>query len=331
MWPVNAAPAVEALLLALGVEGGAPLPPLALPASGHAPAPRTWRDALSHHVDIGRPGLELLRWLQQRNRSAELAHLLDPTRKEALAVWLRGRNIADVLALYPATGAAAEALGHFKRLQPRLYSISSSPLVHAGQVHLTMSTVRYTAEGQSRAGVCSGWLADSEPGQLLHVFVQRSAHFRVPADPSRPIIMIGPGTGIAPFRAFLQERAASGATGGNWLFFGEQHAAEDYYYRDELEAWQNQGVLHHLHTAFSRDQAHKIYVQDRIREHGAAVCDWLNQGAHVYVCGDASRMARDVDQALRDVLVQHGKLSDEAAQAHLSQLAREKRYVRDVY
>jgi sulfite reductase (NADPH) flavoprotein alpha-component len=194
-------------------------------------------------------------------------------------------------------------------------------------VHLTVAAVRY---GQ-RKGVSSTFLADRAADGDVPVFLQASKHFRVPADGDRPMIMIGPGTGIAPFRAFLQERRARGDQGRNWLFFGEQHAASDFYYRDELQGMQRDGLLSELSLAFSRDQAEKIYVQDRIREQGAELWRWLQDGAQLYICGDASCMARDVDQALRQVAQQHGGLSSEDATDYWRTLSEQKRYLRDVY
>ncbi|QPG63210.1 reductase, partial [Pseudomonas sp. BIGb0427] len=205
--------------------------------------------------------------------------------------------------------------------------ISSSQKLHPDQVHLTVSTVRY---GQ-RKGVCSTYLADrSEPGRV-EIFAQPTTHFRLPGDSTAPVIMVGPGTGVAPFRAFLQERQAEGARGRNWLLFGEQQAATDFYYRDELLAWQRDGHLTRLDTAFSRDQAQKIYVQQRMLEQGAELWRWLEEGAHFYICGDAGRMARDVDTALKQLVQQHGGMSVERAEAYVGELNRAKRYLRDVY
>ena len=217
-----------------------------------------------------------------------------------------------------------------KRLQPRQYSISSSPKTSPDEVQLTVSVVRFETEtGLSRGGVCSTFLAEGAGD--VPIYLQKSSHFRPPVDPAAPMIMIGPGTGIAPFRGFLHDRRADGHTGRNWLFFGEQHAATDFYYRDEITDWQRDGFLNRLDLAFSRDQADKIYVQDRMREQGAELWRWLQEGAHLYVCGDASRMAKDVDRALRDIAVAHGGLSAEASDALIRKLGADKRYVRDVY
>jgi sulfite reductase (NADPH) flavoprotein alpha-component len=214
-----------------------------------------------------------------------------------------------------------------------LYSISSSPRAHPGEVHLTVGTVRYEAHGRMHHGVCSCWLADRvAPGETpVPVFVQTSHGFRLPSDPDRPILMIGPGTGIAPFRAFLEERQVTGARGRNWLFFGDQQRATDFLYEEELSAWVRDGLLTRLDLAFSRDQAEKIYVQSRMLEHAAELWSWLESGAHLYVCGDARRMARDVDEALHQVIVTAGGRSREQAAEYVAALKSAKRYQRDVY
>jgi len=194
-----------------------------------------------------------------------------------------------------------------------------------------VAAVRYDNGRRQRKGVSSTFLADRASDVGVPVFVQQSAHFRPPRQQDAPMIMVGPGTGVAPFRGFLNERRARGDTGRNWLFFGEQHAATDFYYREELEGMHRDGLLTRLDLAFSRDQADKIYVQDRMREHGAELWAWLEAGAHFYVCGDATRMARDVDVALKGIVARHGGLSDEKAVEYVNWLSREKRYVRDVY
>lgn len=232
---------------------------------------------------------------------------------------------------HPASLSADELLGVLKRMQPRLYSISSSPKAHAGEVHLTVSAVRYDNGRRKRKGVSSTFLADRAHDADVPLFVQKSAHFRPPRHGDTPMIMVGPGTGVAPFRGFLHERRARGDTGRNWLFFGEQHAATDFYYREELEGMSRSGLLNRFDTAFSRDQHDKVYVQDRMREQGAELWSWLQDGAHFYVCGDASRMAKDVDAALREIVARHGGLTDERAAEYVSSLARDKRYLRDVY
>ena len=228
--------------------------------------------------------------------------------------------------------SAAEFAAPLRKLQPRLYSISSSPKAHPGEVHLTVAIVRYELNGRPRKGVCSTFFADRVgPDTKVPVFVHKSPSFKLPADGSKPIIMVGPGTGIAPFRAFLEERRAVGASGRNWLFFGDQKAASDFLYREELEAMQTDGFLARLDTAFSRDQAQKIYVQDRMIENATEIWSWLQEGGYFYVCGDAKRMAKDVDTALHKIAETAGGLSAEQAVDYVKQLKTEKRYLRDVY
>jgi sulfite reductase (NADPH) flavoprotein alpha-component len=219
-----------------------------------------------------------------------------------------------------------------KPLAPRLYSIASSPNAHPGEVHLTIGAVQYFADGFHHKGVCSTFLSHRlSIGEITGVYVQSSHGFRLPQDKQVPIIMVGPGTGIAPFRAFLEERLISGAKGGNWLFFGDQKSATDFLYQEQLEAYVRDGFLTHLTTAFSRDQEQKIYVQHRMQEHGKELWDWLQEGAHFYVCGDAAHMAKDVDAMLHEICRVHGGMDVEAAEVYIKQLKSEKRYQRDVY
>ncbi|MEU1407322.1 bifunctional nitrate reductase/sulfite reductase flavoprotein subunit alpha [Streptomyces sp. NPDC005728] len=290
-------------------------------------------DALLRHLDITRISSALLRFVADRARDPRrLRKLLRPDNKDELAKWSWGRQAVDVVTEFGVRADAQEWADTLGRLQPRLYSISSSPLTDPHLVSLTVSVVRYeNLHGRARHGVCSPFLADAEPGVGVPVHLQRSAHFRSPADPSTPMVMVGPGTGIAPFIGFLEERRARGHRAPNWLFFGEQHRATDFYYEDELAAFRAEGTLTRVDTAFSRDQRAKVYVQDRMREHGPLLWSWLQDGAHFYVCGDASRMAKDVDQALKDVATVHGGLSETDAAAYVKQLAADKRYVRDVY
>ena len=289
------------------------------------------RQALTEKLDVGKPGAELLQFFAKTN--AALKDLLAPERKEELKKWLWGRGILDVLLENRAAiPAAAELIALLKPLQPRLYSISSSPKAHAGQVHLTINVVRYESFGRGRKGLASTFLADrAEAETPVPVFIQTSHGFRLPSNGKTPVIMVGPGTGIAPFRAFLHERRAAGATGPNWLFFGEQRAATDFYYREELEQMFSDGHLTKLCTAFSRDQAEKIYVQNRMLENAAPLWSWLEEGAHFYVCGDASRMAKDVDDALHKVIQDAGGKSADDAAAYVAKMKLDKRYQRDVY
>lgn len=324
--PVNSADLVAEWLAVTGLDGSAPVE-----VSGVGTVP--FAEALHRHLDITRITPDLLRFVSERTRdNRELKKLMRPDNKDGLAQWSWGRQAVDVVAEFAVRARAEEWAGVFKRLQPRLYSISSSPLVDPHHISLTVSVVRYeNLRGRPRGGVCSPFLADGEADLEVPVFVQRSPHFRPPTDPVTSMIMVGPGTGVAPFVGFLQERRALGHRAPNWLFFGEQHRATDFYYREELADLRESGVLGRLDTAFSRDQRAKVYVQDRMREHGPELWHWLQDGARFYVCGDASRMAKDVDRALRDVAVTHGGMSEDEAAAYVKQLSTEKRYVRDVY
>jgi sulfite reductase (NADPH) flavoprotein alpha-component len=240
-------------------------------------------------------------------------------------------DLAPFLRALPEAGTSPDdLLKPLRKLQPRLYSISSSPKAHPGEVHLTVGIVRYEIDGRLRKGVCSTFLSDRSHS-CVPVFVHSSPGFRPPAQPDTAMIMVGPGTGIAPFRAFLEERRAVGATGKNWLFFGDQKAQCDFLYQDELDTLQRDGFLHRLDTAFSRDQERKIYVQHRMLENSKELWAWLEEGAHFYVCGDASRMAKDVDTALRQVIEKEGGLSADDASAYLTALKTQNRYQRDVY
>ncbi|MGK5691366.1 molybdopterin-dependent oxidoreductase [Streptomyces sp. URMC 128] len=324
--PVNAPDLVTEWLAVTGLDGAT-----AVEVAGVGEVP--FAEALGRHLDITRITPDLLRFVAERARDRhELRRLLRPDNKDGLAQWCWGRQAVDVIGEYAVRASAEEWAGVLRGLQPRLYSISSSPLVDPHEVSLTVSVVRYeNLRGRQRGGVCSPFLADAGADTEVPVFVQRSPHFRPPADASTPMVMVGPGTGVAPFIGFLQERRALGHRAPNWLFFGEQHRATDFYYEDELAALRDEGTLTRLDTAFSRDQRNKVYVQDRMREHGPELWHWLRDGARFYVCGDASRMAKDVDRALRDIAVAHGGLSEGEAAAYVKQLAADKRYVRDVY
>ncbi|MDT4291554.1 sulfite reductase subunit alpha [Methylomonas sp. MO1] len=290
-------------------------------------------DALRTHFEIKLPGKELIEEIASRSGDQELNALLLSGDKEKLADYLWGRDILDLLLQFPGVEfSAAEFLRLLKPLQHRAYSISSSGKKHPDSVHLTVASVRYDAHGRQHKGVCSTYLADLVNEESdVRIFFTPNNNFRVPADDSLPMIMVGPGTGIAPFRAFLQEREFRKAPGKNWLFFGDRNASTDFIYRDEIEAMQTSGLLTKLDLAFSRDQAEKIYVQDRMKEHGAELYAWLEQGGYFFVCGDAYRMAKDVDQALHDVIREHGKKTLIEAVEYVNQLKKDKRYVRDVY
>lgn len=293
----------------------------------------TLGEALLKHYEITRVPRPLLKLIAECSGDATLQRLTAPDVNGELDAFLRGREIIDLLLAHPqARLSVQEFVMCLKKLQPRLYSISSSPKASSGRVHLTVAIVRYESLSRARKGVCSSFLADrTQGGASVPVFIHANKNFRPPADGSRPMIMVGPGTGIAPFRAFLQERKAIGASGKNWLFFGEWHEKSDLFYRDELHSLLRDGLLTHLHTAFSRDQEQKIYVQHRMLEHAGDLFDWLEAGAHFYVCGDASRMARDVDAALHQVIQQGGGKTSEEAASYVERLKSEKRYQRDVY
>jgi sulfite reductase (NADPH) flavoprotein alpha-component len=326
VWPTNNPDLVELVLSILGAKGTKPVV-----LDGDAISAR---DALTNKVSLREPTAELFALLAEHAKldfeAQRLAYLAeDDERAAAYGV----HDVFDALVKFrsarPPVGAFLRALA---RLQPRLYSIASSLRRHPGEVHLTVGVVRYDLGGRGYQGLGSGYFAEHlRAGRPVPVFVQKAHGFALPADPATPLIMVGPGTGIAPFRAFLEERAATGATGKNWLFFGDQHAADDFLYRDELESHAGTGLLTTLSTAFSRDQAAKVYVQHRMLEHGAEVWNWISEGAHLYVCGDAKRMASDVEHALAEVVATHGGKSMAEAAGFLKDLARQGRYQRDVY
>ncbi|WKL19899.1 sulfite reductase subunit alpha [Agrobacterium tumefaciens] len=290
-------------------------------------------DALLNMFEISTPSRELVTEIGKRSGHDELSHILANGDREQLSAFLWSKDILDLLDLGgTSVFDLAEFVTFLKPLQHRAYSISSSPLVAENSVHLTIASVRYRAEGRDRGGVCSTYLADRvEAGENAGIFVSPNKAFRVPQDNDVPMIMVGPGTGIAPFRAFLQERQARGAKGRNWLFFGDQHRQSDFIYENELGDMSRDGVLTRLDLAFSRDQAEKIYVQTRMRQNGKALYQWLEEGGYFYVCGDATRMAKDVDDALHRIVIEEAGISAEAASDYLNRLKREKRYLRDVY
>ncbi|MDZ7279675.1 sulfite reductase subunit alpha [Pantoea eucrina] len=321
--PVNDAALVSLLLAELKAD-------YETPVSGYE---RSLGDLLTHQFEISEPSRKLIEWVGQNTANQELLHVLQHDDKDTLANWLWGKDTLDLLQLeLKRSLSVPEFVAMLRPLQHRAYSISSSSKAHPNQVHLTIASVRYHSNGRERKGVCSSYLAERvRRGEKPAIFISSNKAFRVPANPDAPLIMVGPGTGIAPFRAFLQERQAIGAAGKNWLFFGDQHQAHDFIYQDELSAWQQSGLLTHLDLAFSRDQEEKIYVQNRMLEKGAELYAWLQEGAYFYVCGDASRMAKDVDAALYEVVRQFGGLSSERAAAYVDQLKKDKRYLRDVY
>ncbi len=290
-------------------------------------------EALLRHYDIGTLNKSLLQKWQAKSESAVLRELVTADDKQAYEDFCWGRELVDLVIDHPANFRdSAEFVSVLKKLQPRLYSIASSPLAHPGEVHLCVGIVRYETHGRQRGGVCSTFLADRCGGDVSPgIYVHSNNAFRLPTDDSTDLIMVGPGTGIAPFRAFLEGRKARAASGRNWLFFGNPHQACDFLYQDEIEGYLADGTLAKFDVAWSRDQQDKLYVQHLMLEHGAELWDWLEGGGAFYVCGDASRMAKDVDLALHQVVEKHGKLSAKDAAAYISQLKKDKRYQRDVY
>jgi sulfite reductase (NADPH) flavoprotein alpha-component len=307
VWPQNCPDLVTEILSRLGCDGEEEV---CLPDGSPIP----FRRALTNHCDLGKPSPDLV---------ARFAASAAP-----------GLHVIDLIAARPETRLTASELVRMLRpLAPRLYSISSSPAAHLGNVHLTVAAVRYEAHGRGRKGVCSTFLGDRVvPGKSrVGVYVHANTSFRLPSGGDTPIIMVGPGTGVAPFRAFLHERRAKGARGKSWLFFGDQHSATDFLYGDEVAGMLHEGALTRLDTAFSRDQEEKVYVQHRMIEQGPLLYQWLEEGAHLYVCGDAARMAKDVEGALLSIVTKEGGKTAAGAAEYVNALRAAKRYARDVY
>tara|TARA_Y100000034_G_scaffold104471_1_gene131023 strand:+ start:467 stop:2281 length:1815 start_codon:yes stop_codon:yes gene_type:complete len=266
----------------------------------------------------------------QATNNAELLKLVED--KAAMREYIEARQIFDIIKQNPSDISAQDLANSLRKLQARLYSIASSQAEVEEEVHLTVGLVEFDAFGEKHFGGCSGYLAHrAEEGVQVKVFSEHNDNFRLPSDDNTPVIMVGPGTGIAPFRAFLQERDARGAEGENWLFFGNPHFTQDFLYQVEIQGYVKSGLLNKVDLAFSRDQAEKVYVQDRLREKGEEVFAWLEKGAHFYICGDANRMAKDVHQALIDIVKAHGGKDDEQAESYLKALRSNNRYQKDVY
>lgn len=294
---------------------------------------KTITELLTHNYEISTPSRNLITAIEAQANDDMLSHVFKNGDKQALADFLWGKDTLDLLNLNnDIRFSIDEFLKLLKALQHRAYSISSSPSKHAGSVHLTVASVRWSNNDRDHRGVCSTFLADRiNENDKLGIFVSPNKAFRIPDNDKAPIIMVGPGTGIAPFRAFLEEREVRGATGENWLFFGDQTRASDFIYEEQLVALQKSGVLNRLDLAFSRDQKEKIYVQNKMREHSKDLYQWLENGGYFYVCGDATRMARDVDQALLEIVAEQRDISTDEATDYVDNLKREKRYLRDVY
>ncbi|MDT8450242.1 MAG: assimilatory sulfite reductase (NADPH) flavoprotein subunit [Wenzhouxiangellaceae bacterium] len=323
LWPRHDARLVDEIVQATGIDEAT-----RIERGGETLEARTWLESRLELTQLARPFIEAWAGLAESQR---LRTLLDD--RGAWADWVGTRQVIDVLREFPA-GVDAEALiGALRGIAPRLYSIASSPLVVDDEVHLTVKRVGGIAgDGRLRAGVASWQLTDSvAPGDRVPVYLEANPRFRLPEDPATPMIMIGPGTGVAPFRAFVQQRQAAGAAGENWLFFGARNRETDFLYQLEWQRFQRQGALARLSVAFSRDQADKVYVQHQLREQGRDVHDWLERGAHVYICGDGQRMSADVHQALIDIVAEHGGRSEEQSIEYLEAMKRAKRYQKDVY
>lgn len=325
--PQNQKEYVDDLLKAAGFNGNETVP---LPEGGSS---ANLREALTVHYESKKINRTLVEAFAERTTNLKLKQMVaEGANSGELSKYLWGREIVDLFLEYKDVQFTPEAFVKLlKKLVPRLYSIASSIKAHPNQVHLTVAIVRYEAYGRKRKGVCSNFLAEALEKSSIPVFMHSNKNFRPPTDHTKPMIMVGPGTGIAPFRAFLEERKAIGAKGKNWLFFGDQRKATDFLYQDEFEGMLKEGTLSKLDLAFSRDQANKIYVQNRIIEQGKDLYAWLQEGASFFVCGDASRMAKDVDEALHKVIEQQGGMSTDAAKEYVQKLKSEKRYQRDVY
>lgn len=321
VWHRNPASLVEALLAALALDGDA-----LVTFGGRAQPLREW---LARDRELTRLSRPLVQAVAERASSTALRATLEDS--AAMKALLADHQPIDLLRAHPADWDAAALVAALRPLTPRLYSIASSPGAVGEEVHLTVAVVDYHAHGEPHLGAASRWIADVGEDATLDIFVEPNERFRLPADGTRDVIMIGPGTGVAPFRAFVQERQQAGATGRNWLVFGNRHAADDFLYQLEWQQALKDGALHRLDVAFSRDQAEKRYVQHVLRERGAELYDWLAGGAHLYVCGDAAQMARDVHAALAEIVANHGGKTPEAAQALLSDWLQDGRYARDVY
>ncbi|MFU9138870.1 NADPH-dependent assimilatory sulfite reductase flavoprotein subunit [Erwinia tasmaniensis] len=287
-------------------------------------------DALQKHLELTVNTPQIVAEYGRLSRDEALLTLINE--KQALQHYAQSTPIVDMVRQAPVELNAEQLISLLRPLTPRLYSIASSQAESESEVHITVGVVRYDIEGRTRTGGASGFLAERlEEDAEVRVFIEHNDNFRLPVNPEAPVIMIGPGTGIAPFRAFMQQRDNDGATGKNWLFFGNPHFTEDFLYQVEWQRYVKDGLLTHIDLAWSRDQQHKVYVQDKIRTKGAEVWRWIEQGAHIYVCGDANRMAKDVEQALLDVVAEHGGMDVDAADEFLSELRIARRYQRDVY
>jgi sulfite reductase (NADPH) flavoprotein alpha-component len=289
------------------------------------------KEALTSHFEITLLTKKILQQAAELTENEELQKLIENA--DQMKEYMNGRDLLDMLLDFgPWNAKAQEIVSLLRKMPPRLYSIASSIAANPEEVHLTIGAVRYTTHGRNRKGVCSVQCAErTEDGDTLPVFIQQNKHFNLPESAETDIIMVGPGTGIAPFRSFLQERSVNEVKGRSWLFFGDQHSATDFLYQDELEGYQKDGVLTNLDVAFSRDSEQKIYVQNKMLEKSKELFEWLNKGAHFYVCGDKQYMAKDVHETLISIIATEGNMSQEDAEAYLNDMQKQKRYQRDVY
>lgn len=326
IFPENCPEVVDDLLRVAHLGGDEPV--------SHNDRKTSLRNLLLEAFDITSVNVSLMKKYHAVAGNPELSKLLEPDNKGQLKEWIEGREVSDLLEAFPpAKPLAPETLlGFLRKMPPRLYSIASSLKAHPGEVHLTVGAVRYDSHGRKRKGVCSTYLCERiHIGDSVRLYTHHNKNFFLPEDPDVPIIMVGPGTGIAPFRAFMEEREAIGAKGRNWLFFGDQHFNSDFLYQLEWQDYLKKGILTRMDVAFSRDTENKVYVQHRMKEQARDLYAWLQDGAYFYVCGDASRMARDVHQALIDIFAEQGGLAQEAAETSIKELQKSKRYQRDVY
>ena len=326
VYPTNDPSLVDEIIRALGAKGDEPVVA--------AKTTKPLREALLRDFSITQPTPKFLKAIAERASAAPmLKELLHADRKHDLENYLWGAEVIDFLLDHPSVKFTPEEfVGLLTKLQPRLYSVASSLRVFPDRVHFIVDVVQYESRGRVHKGVCSAFMAERADNVPVPVYPSSAKHFHMPENGNIPLIMIGPGTGIAPFRAFLQERQALGAKGKNWLFFGAQRAKSDYAYKEDWERYTKDGLLTRLDCAWSRDQAHKIYVQNKMLEHAADIWKWIDgEGAQFFVCGDAKRMAKDVDAALRKIVQEHGAKSPEEANAYVEKLKADKRYKRDVY
>ncbi|MEC1581041.1 assimilatory sulfite reductase (NADPH) flavoprotein subunit [Bacillus subtilis] len=294
---------------------------------------RPLKEALISHYEITVLTKPLLEQAAQLTGNDELRELLAPGNEENVKAYIEGRDLLDLVRDYgPFSVSAQEFVSILRKMPARLYSIASSLSANPDEVHVTIGAVRYDAHGRERKGVCSILCAERlQPGDTLPVYVQHNQNFKLPKDPETPIIMVGPGTGVAPFRSFMQEREETGAEGKAWMFFGDQHFVTDFLYQTEWQNWLKDGVLTKMDVAFSRDTEEKVYVQHRMLEHSAELFEWLQEGAAVYICGDEKHMAHDVHNTLLEIIEKEGNMSREEAEAYLADMQQQKRYQRDVY